>query len=52
MKTYSKSTFLEGTRARERHLYEKFGFKTYGFRPLSVKRDGKYIGEELMYLRL
>ena len=35
-----------------RRLYEKFGFKTYGLRPNSVKRDGKYFDEELMYLRL
>lgn len=35
-----------------RHLYEKFGFKTYGSRPNSVKRNGKYFDEELMYLRL
>lgn len=35
-----------------RHLYEKFGFKTYRLRPLSVKRNGKHIDEELMYLRL
>ena len=35
-----------------KHLYEKLGFMTYGRRPLSVKRDGRYIDEELMYLKL
>ncbi len=35
-----------------KHLYDKFGFKTYGLRPKSVKRNGKYIDEELMYLKL
>jgi RimJ/RimL family protein N-acetyltransferase len=35
-----------------RRLYEKFGFKEYGSRPNSVKRDGKYFDEKLMYLRL
>jgi ribosomal protein S18 acetylase RimI-like enzyme len=35
-----------------KHLYEKFGFKTYGLRPQAVKRAGKYIDEELMYLKL
>ncbi len=35
-----------------KHLYEKFGFKTYGLRPKSVKRNGKYTDEELMYLKL
>jgi RimJ/RimL family protein N-acetyltransferase len=35
-----------------RRLYERFGFTTYGVRPNSVKRDGKYFDEELMYLRL
>ncbi len=35
-----------------RRLYEKFGFKTYGLRHNSVKRNGRYFDEELMYLRL
>lgn len=34
------------------HLYKKFGFKSYGLRPNSVKRAGKYFDEELMYLKL
>src|SRR5208283_4525081 len=37
---------------RARHLYERFGFKSHGLRPNSVKRDGKYFDEELMYLKL
>ena len=40
-----------GNRAAK-HLYEKFGFKTYGVLPQAVKRNGKYIDEELMYLKL
>jgi RimJ/RimL family protein N-acetyltransferase len=35
-----------------KHLYERLGFKTYGLRPQAVKRAGKYIDEELMYLKL
>jgi RimJ/RimL family protein N-acetyltransferase len=35
-----------------KHLYEKLGFKTYGLRPQSVKRNRGYIDEELMYLKL
>jgi len=35
-----------------RRLYERFGFKAYGLRHNSVKRNGKYFDEELMYLRL
>ncbi len=42
---------LAGNRVA-RHLYEKFGFKSYGLRPLAIKRNGRYIDEELMYLRL
>lgn len=35
-----------------KRLYEKPGFKTYGVRPGSVKRNGKYIDEELMFLKI
>jgi ribosomal protein S18 acetylase RimI-like enzyme len=35
-----------------KHLYQRHGFKTYGLRPQSVKRNGGYVDEELMYLRL
>ena len=35
-----------------KRLYEKSGFKTYGLRPDSVKRDRRYFDQELMYLRL
>jgi ribosomal protein S18 acetylase RimI-like enzyme len=35
-----------------KNLYDKFGFKSYGLRPQSIKRNGEYIDEELMFLRL
>ena len=35
-----------------KHLYEKFGFKAYGLHPFAVKRKGRHISEESMYLRL
>jgi len=35
-----------------KRLYEKLGFKKYGLHPRAVKRNGKYIGEELMFLEL
>jgi RimJ/RimL family protein N-acetyltransferase len=33
-------------------LYRKYGFKSSGLRPRAVKRFGKYIDEEMMYLEL
>jgi RimJ/RimL family protein N-acetyltransferase len=33
-------------------LYKRFGFKTYGNLPRAVKRAGKYLDDDLMYLRL
>lgn len=35
-----------------RRLYEKFGFKSFGTRPRSVKRGDTYFDEELMRLDL
>jgi RimJ/RimL family protein N-acetyltransferase len=35
-----------------RRLYEKFGFKSFGIRPRSIKRGDAYFDEELMRLDL
>jgi len=35
-----------------RKLYAKFGFKSFGTRPRSIKRGGAYFDEELMRLDL
>lgn len=35
-----------------KHLYEKLGFRPYGLHPMAVRRGGRYIGEELMFLEL
>jgi len=35
-----------------KRLYEKVGFKTYGVLPGGVKRGGKSVDLELMFLRL
>ncbi len=33
-------------------LYERFGFEKYGRLPSAVKRAGRYLDDDLMYLRL
>jgi len=35
-----------------KRLYQRLGFKRYGLHPQAVKRNGTYIGEELMFLKL
>jgi ribosomal protein S18 acetylase RimI-like enzyme len=35
-----------------RHFYTKYGFKPYGLRTQSCKRDGEYFDEDLTHLRL
>jgi RimJ/RimL family protein N-acetyltransferase len=40
------------TNAVAKSLYAEFGFKSSGRRPRAVKRRGKYIDEEYMYLVL
>jgi len=44
-------TVLTANTAAKR-LYGKFGFKTYGARPRSLKRGDKYFDEELMRLEI
>ena len=40
------------TNARARHVYEKHGFKTVGFVPYKILRDGRFTGEVNMYVDL
>ena len=35
-----------------KHIYEKNGFKAYGLRPQSVKRNGEYVDDMLMHRKL
>ena len=44
--------FVAPENAPARRLYTAVGFKTYGIEPYSMKHDGKYYDEEMMYLKL
>ncbi len=44
--------FVAPENAPARRLYTAVGFKTYGIEPYSMKFDGKYYDEEMMYLKL
>ena len=37
---------------RAKKLYERFGFQIYGHHPLAIKRNEKYMEEDLMLLKL
>jgi len=44
--------FVAPENAPARRLYTGVGFKTYGIEPYSMKFDGKFYDEEMMYLKL
>lgn len=44
--------FVAPENAPARQLYTTLGFKTYGIEPYSMKLDGTYYDEEMMYLKL
>lgn len=44
--------FVAPENAPARRLYTAVGFKTYGIEPYSMKVDGTYYDEEMMYLKL
>jgi RimJ/RimL family protein N-acetyltransferase len=50
LKVIELAVFAENRTAK--HLYEKFGFRELGLRPLSIKRGERYIDECLMSLIL
>jgi len=37
---------------KAKSLYERFGFQTYGHNPQAIKRDNRYLAEDLMLLKL
>jgi RimJ/RimL family protein N-acetyltransferase len=48
--TIELSVFSTNDRAKK--LYERFHFESIGVKPRAIKRNGAYIGEEIMVLTL